>query len=271
MLSLIRGLIVLLAISISWAIAPAITHAAPSSAEIALPPITTHHTVSTQDPITQDLFDRGLQSFYAFDLEQAAQTFQQVADHSPSLAMAYWGIALASSPDVNQPAELSELKVAYEAVQQAQRLAESPQTSAKDKDYIAVLAQRYTLDPKVDLKRLMANYLKGLKDLMQTYPNDPDLATLYAEGLMDLQGWDLWTTDQKPLGNTPEIVATLESVIQQDPDHLGANHYYIHAMEASDHPEVTLTSAQRLKTQAQASNHLEKLVTGILTQSQIEY
>jgi hypothetical protein len=109
---------------------------------------------------------------------------------------------------------------------------------------------------KADRAALAAAYSEAMGDLSRRYPDDLDAATFYAESLMNLMPWKLWTLDGKPTANTERIVATLESVLRRNPDHLGANHYYIHAIEASKDPARALPSAARLEKLAEASGHL---------------
>ena len=243
-------------IACGWLGYPAIAHAAmPTAATAAI-----HHPVSTQDPVAQSLFDQGLASFFAFDLETAASTFQQAAEQDPALAMAYWGMALASSPDINQAIDPAQEKIAYDAAQQALRLAATVPTPASEQAYIAALAERYSLDPNADLLRQMQRYSDRLAALMQQYPEDPDLATLYAECLMDLQGWELWSSTQAPLGKAPEIVAVLEAVLAKYPDHLGANHYYVHAIAGSSQAALAPPHVQKLAPFADISTHLREVI-----------
>src|SRR5207302_2540595 len=127
---------------------------------------------------------------------------------------------------------------------------------ANEHDYIAALARRYSNYTKADLKKLAIDYKIAMGELTKKYPDDLDAATLYAESMMDLRPWQLWSADGKPAEGTEEIVAVLESVLRRNPGHTGANHYYIHAVEASPHPEWALPSAVRLKVLAPAAGHL---------------
>ena len=168
--------------------------------------------------------------------------------------MAFWGVALALGPCINLDVDPPHEQAAYDAIQKALSLA--PGATERERAYIQALAQRYSSDPKADLRKLDAEYAKAMRELSQHYPDDLDAATLYAESLMDLHPWKLWSLDGQPTEGTKEIVAVLESVLRRDPDHLGANHYYIHAVEASPHPEWSLASAQRLETLAPSAGHL---------------
>jgi len=168
--------------------------------------------------------------------------------------MPFWGMALAWGPCINLDVDPPHEKAAYEAVQNALLLASG--ATERERAYIQALAKRYSSDPKVDLRKLDAEYANGMRDLSKRYPDDLDAATLYAESLMDLHPWKLWSLDGRPTEGTEEILAVLESVLRRDPNHLGANHYYIHATEASPHPEWALASARRLETLAPAASHL---------------
>src|SRR6185312_1183497 len=126
----------------------------------------------------------------------------------------------------------------------------------EERALIEAIGKRYSLDPKADLRKFAVDYKNAMGDIVKRYPNDLDAATLYAESAMDLRPWQLWTSDGKPAEGTLEIQATLESVLKRNPNHLGANHYYIHAMEASGHPEKALASAQRIPMLAPAAGHL---------------
>jgi hypothetical protein len=169
--------------------------------------------------------------------------------------MAFWGIALALGPCINlMDVDPTHEKAAYEAVQKALSLTSS--ATERENAYIQTLAKRYSPDPKADLSKLDAEYAKAMRELSKNYPDDLDAATLFAESLMDLHPWKLWSLDGHPTEGTVEILTVLESVLRRDPNHLGANHYYIHATEASPHPEWALASAKRLETLAPAAGHL---------------
>jgi len=167
---------------------------------------------------------------------------------------AWWGKALALGPNINLDVDSAKERAAYEAVQEALRLA--PRAPEYERAYVQALAKRYSIDLKADLKKLAVEYKDAMGELVKRYPDDLDLATLYAESMMDLRPWQLWTLDGKPAEGTEEIIAVLESVLRRNPNHLGANHYYIHTVEASRTPERALASANRLNTLAPAAGHL---------------
>ncbi|QLE47179.1 hypothetical protein FD724_02880 [Nostoc sp. C057] len=213
-----------------------------------------HHPVSTTNAQAQEFFDQGLNLIYAFNHDEAVRSFQHAAKLDPHLAIAYWGIALALGPNINLEIDPNRELAAYQAVQQA--LALSTKASNQERDYITALAKRYSQDPGADLYQLAVDYAKAMATLVELYPDDLDAATLYAESLMDLHPWQHWTKDGKPQPDTEKIVAILESVLKRNPNHTGANHYYIHAVEASPSPERALVSAKRLGTLAPAAGHL---------------
>ena len=214
-----------------------------------------HHPVTTKNPEAQKFFDQGLALIWAFNHEEALLSFQRAAKLDPDCAMAYWGIALAVGPNYNDTEpDLNREKTAWDAVQRG--LAIAPNATRAEQDYLMVLSTRYTNEPKPDLKQLALFYKTAMGSLVQKYPDDLDAAVLYAESAMDLRPWQLWTADGKPAEGTEEIVATLESVLKRDPNHIGANHFYIHALEASPHPERALASADRLAKLAPEAGHL---------------
>ncbi|MDT7603189.1 MAG: hypothetical protein QOF61_1186, partial [Acidobacteriota bacterium] len=218
---------------------------------------THHHAVSTRSVEAQRFFDQGLSFVYAFNHDEAVRSFRRAAELDPSLAMAYWGVAYALGPNINLDVDPERERAAYEATQQARRLAVS--ATQKERDYVEALSKRYTDNAQAsadDLRRLAIEFKNAMGELSKKYPDDLDAATLYAESMMDLRPWKLWTPDGKPAEGTEEIVATLESVLRRDPYHIGAIHYYIHAVEASPHPERALPYVARLPAQMPAAGHL---------------
>jgi tetratricopeptide (TPR) repeat protein len=213
-----------------------------------------HHAIQTKSREAQDYFDQGITLIYGFNHEEAARSFQRAAELDPASPMPLWGVALAVGPNYNMEVDPEHEKMAWDVIQKAQKLAtEAPQV---EKDYVAALATRYSGEKDAVYAQLAANYAAAMKILSQKYPDDLDAATLYAESLMNLSPWNLWSNDGKPGSNTLEIVAVLESVLARDPLHPGANHYYIHAVEASPNPEHALPSAHRLETMVPTAGHL---------------
>ena len=213
-----------------------------------------HHPVSTKNPEAQEFFDHGLRLIYAFNHHEAARSFQKAADLDPKLAIAYWGVAEAVGPNYNDPASEERFKQAHDAIQKAVDLSGSAPES--ERAYILAMAKRFPADPKSDLHKAAEEYHDAMREVVKNNPDDLDAATLFAESGMDLHPWGLWHPDGTPEAGTEEIVATLESVIKRNPDHLGALHYYIHAVEASNSPERALAAANRLAAQAPAAGHI---------------
>src|SRR5271166_3257964 len=213
-----------------------------------------HHPVSTKNPQAQEFFDQGLRFIYAFNHDEAARSFRHAAELDPKLAMAYWGVAEAVGANYNDPADPDQYKQAHEAVQKAIDL--SGDASASDQAYIQALAKRFPADPDSDLKSSAEDYRDAMRQVVHEFPDDLDAATLFAEAGMNLHPWGLWHIDGTPEIGTDEIVSTLESVIKRDPNHLGAIHYYIHAVEASSTPERALAGANRLAALAPGAGHI---------------
>jgi tetratricopeptide (TPR) repeat protein len=213
-----------------------------------------HHPVHTSSPEAQRTFEHGMALDYGFNHNQAEKCFQRAAELDPNMAMAYWGIALVLGTNYNLAVDAEREKQAYDAIQKA--LALSTKGPANERAYIEALAKRYTDKSDPDYDHLETEYHDAMRTLYKRYPSDLDAATLFAESGMNLHPWKLWSRDGVPAPGTEEIVAVLKSVLQRDPHHLGANHFYIHALEASSHPETALPSARRLAALAPESGHL---------------
>ncbi len=216
---------------------------------------TLHHPIATTNPEAQNFFDQGLTLVYAFNHAEAVRSFQRAAELDPREPMPHWGIALALGPNYNaDQVDASAEKAAFDEIQKAKSL----EATAPDAEraYVDALARRFSIDPKADYHALARDYANAMRDLSHRYPDDPDAGTLFAESMMDLNPWQLWTTDGTPSPGTEEIVATLESVLRRAPNHVGANHFYIHALEASPFAERALPSAQRLETLVPNAGHL---------------
>lgn len=212
------------------------------------------HPIRTSSPEAQRFFNQGIALIYGFNHEEAARSFERAAELDPASPMPHWGVALALGPNINRDVDPEREKAAFKEAQKA--LALAAQAPPAERDYAQALARRYSDDPKADLKKLAEDYASAMRELSRRYPDDLDAAVLFAESMMDLRPWQLWTPDGKPAEGTEEIVATLERVLRRDPSHIGANHYYIHAVEASKRPERALASADRLGKLAPGAGHL---------------
>ena len=213
-----------------------------------------HHPVSTQSPEAQRFFNQGLTMIFGFNHGEAVRSYRRAAELDPGMAMAYWGIAVALGPNINAGMDPDAHKHAWEALSQARKLAAT--ATPGERDYIDALAARYSADPKAEVEPLQRQYADRMRVLAKKYPDDLDAQTLFAESLMNLYPWKLWTLDGKPAPVTEECVRILEGVMERDPNHMGANHYYIHAVEASPQPQRALAAADRLGKLAPGAGHL---------------
>lgn len=215
-----------------------------------------HHRVSTKNDEAQRFFDQGLTLIYALDYSEAAKAFQHAAALDNTMAMAYWGISYSMSSDYYYPTPGDPVRErqAYEALQRAVAL--SANGSAAERGYVSALSKRFCDCPNPDRQKQAVDFKDAMHDLAQAFPDDLDAATLYAQSIMNLSPWDLWNLDGTPRDETPEILSVLESVLKRDPHHLGAIHYYIHAVEASPNPERALVYANLLPSLSPPIGHL---------------
>jgi len=212
------------------------------------------HPITTTSEQAQRYFDQGLRLVYAFNHAEAIRSFEAATQLDSQAAMPYWGMALALGPNINSAMEKKAERRAIEMVQQARRLAD--RATPVEQAYIDALATRYLGRKGAKRKSLDEAYAKAMRLVAQRFPEDADAATLFAEALMDLRPWNFWKPDGKPQPGTDEIVTTLESVLAQNPDHPGACHYYLHAVEASSQLERALPCAERLPGLMPGAGHL---------------
>ena len=225
-----------------------------------------HRSITTTSPEAQRYFDQGMALMWGFNHDEAARSFAKAAEIDPRCAACFWGLSLTVGPNYNLPFLTAErAKVAFEAVRRAE--AEAAHASPVEQALIAALAKRYPSPGALDSDGLaspLTGYADAMREVARRFPDDLDVQTLYAESLMNLHAWKLWTPQGAPAPGTLEIVQTLKSVLARDPDHVGANHYLIHALEGSPHPEEALESARRLATLAPAEGHLVHMPAHIL-------
>ncbi|HEV2909455.1 MAG TPA: hypothetical protein VGX02_09290 [Candidatus Eremiobacteraceae bacterium] len=225
---------------------PSLASASSMAMNSAAPYARQHHAVSTSSAQAQSYFDQGLTLLYSFNRAASRHAFEQAAHADPHLAMAQWGIAMTYGSNINVSIDAAGERSAYAALQRAKAL--EPGASELDRAWISALSARYASASKPDFAKLDAAYAAAMKALVAKYPDDLDAATMYAESLMDLKPWALYTPHGEPVSGTQTIVAELESVMRRDPNHIGANHFYIHATEASTSPERALIAASRLSS-----------------------
>jgi len=217
-------------------------------AQQASPPLYTdlgthHRAVGTRVPLAQQYFDQGLRLVYGFNHAEAIRSFTRATELDPACAMCWWGIAYAYGPHVNAGMDSASGVQAYQAAQKALSL--SRNARPWERAYIRAAAARYARVPPANRAHLDSAYARGMAEVVRKYPNDLDAAALYAESLMDLRPWNYWTAQGEPYPGTEEIVRQLERVIARNPEHPGACHYYIHAVEAVN-PQLAVPCAERL-------------------------
>ena len=211
--------------------------------------------VTTGSPEAQRYFDQGLAFMYAFNHDEAIRAFRRAGELDPKCAMAFWGVAIANGPHINNPVVPEDrAKAAWTALGEAKALA--PGASPVEQSLIQALSARYADPQPEDRKPLEQAYADAMRKTWAAYPTDADVGALFAESLADLRPWDLWLPDGQPQPGTLELVATLESVLALDPRHPLGNHLMIHAVEASPHPEKADRAADTLRDRQPALGHL---------------
>lgn len=218
----------------------------------------THRAVTTTSPEAQAFFDQGMAFMWGFNHDEATRSFARAAQIDPHCAACLWGLSLTVGPNYNLPTMTAvRAKVAFAALRRAQ--AEAAHASPVEAALISALARRYPDDRPLDpatLSPALEAYAAAMKDVAARFPDDLDVQTLYAESLMNLHAWKLWGPDGAPAPGTLEIVAVLKGVLARDINHPGANHYLVHALEASPHPEDAIPAAERLRDMAPAEGHM---------------
>lgn len=210
--------------------------------------------ITTGNPESQKYFNQGLMLSYAFNHAEAARSFYEAIRLDSSCAMCYWGYALVLGPNYNQGMQKENIPRAFHAVQKA--LALSNELPQKERMLIMALNMRYDSVETDDRTWNDEAYAFTMASIYPLFADDPDVGTLYAEALMDQHPWDLWNADGTAKQWTPEIVRVLEDVLKKNPKHAGANHFYIHAVEASSNPERAMASADLLRDLVPAAGHL---------------
>jgi tetratricopeptide (TPR) repeat protein len=225
-----------------------------------------HRKISGASAEAQQYFDQGMRFMWAFNHDEASRSFARAAELDPKCAICLWGVALTVGPNYNMPMMAEpRAKVAFECLERATQLLEG--ASPAERALVNALKMRYprpaALDPSNEAPVLEA-YASAMRSVAKEFPRDSDIQTMYAESLMNINAWKLWTPDGKAAPGTDEIVRTLELVIARDPLHPGANHYYVHAIESSPHPEKAIAAAERLHGMMPAAGHLEHMPAHIM-------
>lgn len=211
------------------------------------------YAITTQSPQAQQYFNQGLRLYYAFNHAEAIRAFEAAAELDEQCAMCWWGVAAAYGPNINLPMDSASGVAAYAAIREAQ--ARISHASPSERALIEAMAVRYVPVPPADRAALDSAYMRAMADVVDAFPNDAEAATLYAEAIMDLSPWNYWERDGAARPQTGDMLAALESVLARAPMHPGANHFYIHAVEAVD-PERAVTAAERLAGLMPGAGHL---------------
>lgn len=210
--------------------------------------------ITTSNPEAQRWFNQALMLTFGFNHDAAERSYLKAAQLDPDCAMCWWGAALVLGPHVNATMDPADNPKAWQSLQRAVALA--PRTSARERAFIHALEARYAENPPEDRRALDAAYAKATGVLVTQRPDDLDAKVFHAEALMDLQPWDYYDEKLQPKGNTAEVVSLLEAVMKKNPNHAGALHLYVHAVEASADPQRGVVAADRLRTLIPGSGHL---------------
>ena len=200
--------------------------------------------ISTDEAAAQQWFNQGMQLMYGFNHDEAIRSFEQAAAADQTNPMPWWGIAYCHGININDPEMTEERsRLAWEASTEAlERIdAASPVEAA----LVEAVAQRYAWPAPEDRSSLDQSYADSMQSVYERFPSDPDVAALFAESLMNLQPWDYWTDEGESKGRTAEFVGVIEDTIETNPQHPGANHFFIHAVEASSNPDRAVEAADR--------------------------
>ena len=213
----------------------------------------TLHFEITTSADAQRYFDQGMRLYYAFNHAEAIRAFEEAARLDPSCAMCYWGTALALGPNINLPMDSASGAAAHAAVREA--VARQERAAPVERALVNALSARYAEVPAPERSGLDSLYARAMQQVAAQFPDHPEVLALYAEALMDLSPWQYWNRDGSPRPDTPAILAALERVIAGQPQHPGANHFYIHAVEAVA-PERALPMAENLAGLMPGAGHI---------------
>ena len=212
-----------------------------------------HMAISTGSDSAQIYFDQGLRLSYAFNHPAAVASYRKAASFDPECAMCYWGIAWASGPNINAALTAEGGEVAHHAIHRALELTD--EITDRERAYIEAMAVRYEEDPMAERARQDSAYARAAAALADAYPGDPDAQVLAAEALMDLSPWDYWNADRSSRPDTEELLGRLLPVTEDNLDHAGACHFYIHAVEKF-YPERAVPCAERLAGLMPGAGHI---------------
>ena len=214
-----------------------------------------HSSITTKNQAAQQYFDQGLRLTWGFNHDEAIASYTEATRNDPTCAMCWWGIAFALGPNINAPMDTAAVKPAWQALQNAQKYAAA--ATPRERDFIAALAKRYSPDPAAARPPMDSAFSKAMGAVARKYTSDPEAQTVYADAIMNLSPWNYYTDrGAKPRPQTAELVSTLERTIKKYPNHPGACHLYIHAVEASTTPARAVPCADRLAKLMPGAGHL---------------
>lgn len=211
------------------------------------------YAVDTHSALTQRYFDQGLRLAYAFHHAEALRSFRAAQAHDPACAMCYWGEAFVLGPNINAAMQAGAANPAVAAVRRARPLARNP----RERALIEALAKRYADDAQADQGARNRAYAEAMGEVVRQYPDDREIAVLYTDALMNTSPWDYWEGDGlTPKGKIGDALRTVEQVLEKNPNHPGAIHFYIHLTEASKRPERAEPYADKLAALMPGAGHL---------------
>lgn len=211
------------------------------------------YKISTSSAKAQEFFDQGLKLVYGFNHWEAIQSFREATVQDPNCAMAYWGLALAYGPNLNDVNPADREKLAFEAIQKA--IARKKNATPVERDLIDAMATRYNGKSYAVRDSLNKAYADAMTVVAKKYPDDPEALTICADAIMNTMPWDYWLKDGSPKPETQEAKVILETTLKKFPQHPGAHHLYIHLVEAAQ-PELALPSAKFLEDALPGAGHL---------------
>lgn len=212
------------------------------------------HPITTRLTKAQQFFDQGLRLTYAFNHDEAERSFREAARLDSTCAMCWWGVAYAAGPNINLPMTEDGEKRAFAAIRQAQRIASG--ASEREQAYVNAMARRFGDPAGANRAARDSAYATAMRDVASRWPDDIDAQVLYGDALLNLRPWNQWTVDGQPQPGTLEVIATLERALAKSPDHAGACHFFVHAVEASPDPDRALPCAERLPRLMPGAGHV---------------
>ena len=210
--------------------------------------------ITTKSKEAQQFFLQGFKLANSFNHAEAARSFIYATKLDPECAMCHWGLAYVLGPNYNVGMDPSTVEIANESVANAVKYMGN--ATAREQALIRAISKRYPPEPVEDRSGYDRAYIEAMRQAHRQFPDDDDIAAMLAEAIMDAHPWDIWTFEGEPRPWAPEILEILEGILQRNPKHIAAIHFYIHATEASQTPEWAKAHAARLPELAPGAGHL---------------